>query len=73
MTLIGNEKGLDAAMQFEEIDRISYPFSISPTFLKKNLNITAEEGYTMIIENADGIILFSKKEIVKNPSAGLDK
>ncbi|HBS86076.1 MAG: hypothetical protein A2W91_08045 [Bacteroidetes bacterium GWF2_38_335] len=64
MTLIGNEKGLDAAMQFEEIDRISYPFSISPTFLKKNLNITAEEGYKMIDQIMDQCQKHKKEPVI---------
>lgn len=38
MVLVGNEKGAITAAEFEQIDQIIYPFSISETFLKKNIN-----------------------------------
>ena len=38
LVLVGNEKGAEIASAFTEIDYIAYPFSISETFLKYNLN-----------------------------------
>jgi len=38
MVLVGNEKGAITAAGFEQIDQLIYPFSISETFLKKNIN-----------------------------------
>ncbi|PKP33862.1 MAG: hydroxymethylglutaryl-CoA lyase [Bacteroidetes bacterium HGW-Bacteroidetes-17] len=38
MVLVGNEKGAITAVGFEQIDQLIYPFSISESFLKKNIN-----------------------------------
>jgi hydroxymethylglutaryl-CoA lyase len=38
LALIGSKKGGKIASQFEKIDYIAYPFSVSETFLKYNLN-----------------------------------
>ena len=38
LALVGSKKGSEIASQFEKIDYIAYPFSVSETFLKYNLN-----------------------------------
>ena len=38
LALVGSKKGGEIASGFEKIDYIAYPFSISETFLKYNLN-----------------------------------
>jgi len=38
MVLVGNEKGAKIAAGFKQIDQLIYPFSISETFLNKNIN-----------------------------------
>ena len=38
LTLVGSKKGGEIASQFAKIDYIAYPFSVSETFLKYNLN-----------------------------------
>jgi len=38
LALVGSKKGGEIASQFEKIDYIAYPFSVSETFLKYNLN-----------------------------------
>jgi hydroxymethylglutaryl-CoA lyase len=42
--LTANVKGGKLAVEFDEVDLIFYPYSTSPTFLKKNLNTTIEEA-----------------------------
>jgi hydroxymethylglutaryl-CoA lyase len=42
--LVANLKGGELAVQFDEVDLIFYPYSSSPTFLKKNLNTTIKEA-----------------------------
>jgi len=59
MVLIGNKRGGETALQFPQIKYISYPFSISPTFLKKNINTTIKESIQFITE-------FSKKALKNN-------
>ena len=38
LALVGSKKGGEIASQFKKIDYIAYPFSVSETFLKYNLN-----------------------------------
>lgn len=38
MVLVANKKGAQKAAEFEEVSCLSFPFSISPTFLRKNIN-----------------------------------
>ncbi len=48
MVLVGNQKGLDTALKYPQIKYISYPFSISKTFLYKNLNTTPQNSRRFI-------------------------
>ncbi len=41
--LVANLKGGKLATQFDMVDQIFYPFSTSPTFLKKNLNTSTRK------------------------------
>jgi hydroxymethylglutaryl-CoA lyase len=43
--LVGNERGIRQAAGFKNIRYLIYPFSISATFLKLNLNKTVEEAW----------------------------
>lgn len=42
MTLVVNTKGVEHALNFPVVATLSYPFSVSPTFLKRNLNTSPE-------------------------------
>ncbi len=42
MTLVVNTKGVEHALNFPVVAALSYPFSVSPTFLKRNLNTSPE-------------------------------
>ncbi|MBU1014491.1 MAG: hydroxymethylglutaryl-CoA lyase [Bacteroidetes bacterium] len=56
MVLVGNEKGAITAAGFEQIDQLIYPFSISETFLKKNINADfkkAENDLDEIVNNCN--------------------
>lgn len=43
MVLVGNEKGAKTAAGFEQVNQLIYPFSISETFLKKNINVNFQK------------------------------
>lgn len=43
MVLVLNKKGADFITQHEKVSHISFPFAVSPQFLKKNTNSTVEE------------------------------
>ena len=44
MVLVANKKGIEFAKNLEVINWISYPFSVSPTFLSRNINATIKQG-----------------------------
>jgi hydroxymethylglutaryl-CoA lyase len=50
LAIIGNPRGALDASQFENITYLGYPFSISPTFLKRNLNSNIEKSVSVVDE-----------------------
>jgi len=61
--LVGNLKGGRMAVEFEQVDEIFYPFSTSPTFLKKNLNTSISEA-EKTIDGLQELCVHSGKELV---------
>ena len=67
LAIVCNLKGAKTASEFSEINTFGFPFSISPTFLKRNNNATIDQSYNTIEEiqnlcvktNKDLIIYFS--------------
>ena len=53
MVLVVNKKGAEIISGVKEITHISYPHSISQTFLNKNLNVTIEKSLETIGEIAN--------------------
>jgi len=53
MVLVVNTRGAEIISEVKEITHISYPHSISPTFLKKNLNTTTEQSLETVSEIAN--------------------
>ena len=48
MAIIANQKGAETASAFEEISYLAMPFSISPTFLKLNINAGFDQALKII-------------------------
>lgn len=61
--LVANTKGGKLAMEFEQVDKIFYPYSTSPTFLKKNLNTTLEQA-EQTIDELQNLCVKHGKELV---------
>lgn len=61
--LVANTKGGQLAVEFEQVDEIFYPFSTSPTFLKKNLHTNLEEA-ERTIDELQNLCVKNKKELV---------
>lgn len=57
MVIIGNRKGAETACQFPEITWLSFPFSVSGTFLKMNINSNFDKARLLI----DEIVLLGDK------------
>jgi hydroxymethylglutaryl-CoA lyase len=44
LAIVANVRGAEEAVAFDKIDYLGFPFSISPTFQKRNTNSTIEES-----------------------------
>jgi len=62
--LIVTKKGIKRACEFEQIDKLFYPFSLSETFLKRNIKQTHEDAIRIIDELINFSVLYNKKPIV---------
>jgi len=62
LTLVGNETGCKMASKYDTIDYIAYPFSMSETFLKYNLNSNFEKS-TKAIEFIQNMCVKTGKEL----------
>jgi hydroxymethylglutaryl-CoA lyase len=61
--LAANLKGGEIAAQFDEVDLVFYPYSSSPTFLKKNLNTTIKEA-ERTVEGLQNLCIKKGKSLV---------
>ena len=61
--LAANLKGCELAMDYDVIDQVFYPYSTSPTFLKKNLNTTLAEAERTVAE-IQNLCVRNGKELV---------
>ncbi|MBI9036490.1 MAG: hypothetical protein JEY97_00035 [Bacteroidales bacterium] len=50
LVLVANKKGGEEASEFDEISSLIFPFSISPTFLKYNINSNFHNSFKTIYE-----------------------
>lgn len=48
MVLVANKRGGETAVSFDEVDCLSFPFSISSTFLKRNINSDIEKSLAIV-------------------------
>ena len=69
LTIIANARGAKDAVQYEVIDYLGFPFSISETFQLRNTNSTIEESVDRVKEILD-IMSGTNKEMVIYISMG---
>ncbi|HZG00900.1 MAG TPA: hydroxymethylglutaryl-CoA lyase [Chitinophagales bacterium] len=69
LVISANTRGAREAAMFEQVDFIGYPFSVSPTFQKRNTNATQEEALKTIDE-IQNICIRSGKQLVVYLSMG---
>lgn len=50
LAIVANTRGGQDAAQFEKVSYIGFPFSISPTFLKRNINSNIEKSVQIVEE-----------------------
>lgn len=64
LAIVANKRGAVDAVQFEEIDYLGYPFSISETFQLRNTNATIEESLERVRQIQDICLVNNKKLVV---------
>lgn len=69
LAIVANQRGADDAANFEEIDYLGYPFSISETFQQRNTNASIEESLTRL-EGIRNTCAKSEKDLVVYISMG---
>jgi hydroxymethylglutaryl-CoA lyase len=69
LAIVANSRGANDASQFDRIDYLGYPFSISEEFQKRNTNATIEESFSRV-EEIKKIADQSNKEVVVYLSMG---
>ena len=50
LAIIANTRGAEEAASFEKIHYLGFPFSISPTFQRRNTNSSIEESFQTVID-----------------------
>jgi hydroxymethylglutaryl-CoA lyase len=69
LAIVANQRGAVSAIQFEEIDYLGYPFSISETFQLRNTNATIAESLERV-EAIQDLCVANNKELVIYISMG---
>ena len=64
LTIVGNERGAKEAAEFEEIDYLGFPFSISETFQKRNINSSIEDSFHRAEEILNRCVIRQKDLVV---------
>jgi len=69
LAIIANERGAEEAVQFDEIDLLGFPFSVSETFQMRNTNATIQESWTRL-EAIQNLAFKNNKDLVVYLSMG---
>lgn len=64
LAIVANTRGAVDACQFEEINYLGFPFSISETFQQRNTNSSIEESLTRVEEIQNLCLKHNKKMVV---------
>ena len=69
LSIIANKRGAEAAVCYDQITYLGFPFSISETFQQRNTNKSIEESF-LLLEDIFTIASARKKEVVLYLSMG---
>jgi hydroxymethylglutaryl-CoA lyase len=69
LAIIANVRGAEDAIQFDEINYLGYPFSVSEEFQLRNTNATIEESFKRV-EAISNLCVANNKELVVYLSMG---
>ena len=63
LVIVGNERGANEAVNFDEISYLGFPFSISETFQKRNINSSVKDSLKRL-ENIQNLCVKTNKRLV---------
>ena len=63
LVIVGNERGAEQAVEYDEVTYIGFPFSISETFQKKNINSSINDSIRRLA-NIQNLALKNNKKLV---------
>ena len=69
LTIIANKRGAEAAVCYDQITYLGFPFSISETFQQRNTNKSIEESF-VLLEDIFSIASARNKEVILYLSMG---
>lgn len=61
LTIVANKRGAEDAVQYDEVTYLGFPFSISETFQKRNINSTIQDSLRRLDEVQNLCIKHNKK------------
>lgn len=64
LAIVANQRGASDAIQFEEINYLGFPFSISETFQQRNTNSSIEESLTRVADIQNLCVKHNKQLVV---------
>jgi len=67
--LVVNEKGGKQAVKYDTVSQLFFPFSVSPTFIRRNLNATINKA-EMTVDKMQNLCVRSGKELIVYLSMG---
>jgi hydroxymethylglutaryl-CoA lyase len=69
LSIVANVKGAEIAKDYDEIDFLGFPFSISETFQQRNTNSSIDQSL-LVVEKINDICINSNKKLVVYLSMG---
>lgn len=69
LAIVANQRGAESAINYESIDYLGYPFSVSETFQQRNTNASIEESLGRV-EDIQNLVLKNNKSLVLYLSMG---
>jgi hydroxymethylglutaryl-CoA lyase len=63
LVIVGNERGAEEAVTFDEVNYIGFPFSISETFQQKNINSSIDDSLRRL-GNIQNLAIKNNKKLV---------
>ncbi len=69
LAIVANERGAEDALQFDQIDYLGYPFSVSEVFQMRNTNASIEESL-LRVERIQNLVVSKGKKLVVYLSMG---